>query len=139
MPTIGKISASLEDYVEVVYDLLQEKGKARVSDVAHRKSVKKASVNNALKRLLNEGLIAHENYGEINLTEKGLKLAVKLSERHRVIRTFLQNILKIKPKIADTDACAIEHHVHKETIDGLVKFVTSFEKKDKKTTKSRTA
>ena len=125
MSTVGKISPSLEDYVEIIFCLTSEKGIARVKDVAEKKSVSKASVNNALKRLVAEDLIYHENYGYITLTGKGLQLAKKLHKRHGVLKKFLSDILNVGPKIAETDACTIEHHVHKETIDALIKFVDS--------------
>jgi len=122
MPAVGKVSPNLEDYIEVIYELIRESGVARVNDVAKRKSISKASVNNALKRLVKEGLIFHKAYATITLTDKGTALAKKLEKRHAVISLFLQDILQVKPEVADVDACAIEHHVHKETIDGLMKY-----------------
>lgn len=122
MPSVGKLSPNLEDYIEVIYDLAREGGAARVNDVAARKEISKASVNNALKRLVKEGLINHESYGTITLTEKGNALAKKLEKRHAVIREFLQDVLQVRPAVADADACAIEHHIHKETVDNIAKY-----------------
>jgi DtxR family Mn-dependent transcriptional regulator len=136
MTNIGTVSPSLEDYVEVIFDLLREKGVARVADVARRKDVKMASVNNAIKRLAKEDLLTQENYKSISLTSKGTKLARQLDKRHSVLKRFLEEIIEINPKIANVDACAIEHHVHKETINGLVKFINTYEEIMPKTKKS---
>lgn len=136
MSNVGSISPSLEDYVEVIFDLLRDNGVARVGDVARRKDVRMASVNNAVKRLVKEEMINHESYKTITLTEKGRKLAKNLNKRHSIIQKFLQDIVKIDPEIADRDACTIEHHVHKETMDGLIKFIKSFDVK--KMTKAKT-
>lgn len=130
MSNIGNISASLEDYVEVIFDLHRKKGLARVADVARRKNVKMASVNNAIKRLAKEDMLTHENYKSIILTSKGTRLAKKLDKRHAVIKKFLEKIVKIDPEIADRDACTIEHHVQKETIDGLIKFIENYDEGD---------
>lgn len=124
MTAVGNISPNLENYIEVIHELIGEKGEARVKDVAEKKDVKMASVNSALKKLVVEDLIIHESYGLIKLTHKGKSLAEKLNKRHSIIKRFLKDVLKIKPKIAETDACAIEHLVHKETVQELGKYIT---------------
>lgn len=123
MVKVGTISVNLEDYVETIFDLIRELGVARISDVAKRKSVKKASVHEAIKRLANEGLVSHERYSQINLTKKGANLAKTLELRHAVIKRFLSKVIMVSPDIADKDACAIEHYIHPETVKGLVQFV----------------
>ena len=132
MPVVGQISPTLEDYIEIIFDLIREGGVARVKEVAEKKSVAMASVNNALKKLVKEGLISHESYGCISLTGKGANLAKRLSHRHSLLKTFLEEIINVDPDIANADACAIEHHVHKETIDALTRYVSERESEDRR-------
>jgi len=127
MTIVGQISPNLEDYIEAIFELSQNTKKVRAIDVADKKNVSKASVNNALKRLVQEDLIEHKTYGKIRLTEKGLKLARKLDARHGIISQFLQDVIDVEPEIANADACVIEHHVHKETIDKIIKFTQSID------------
>lgn len=128
MGDIGQVSANLEDYVEVIYELVRENGIARVKDVAERKDVKMASVNSAIKKLADEKLIDHQTYGAISLTSKGADLAKDLEKRHLVIKRFLEGI-NVSPSVADADACAIEHFLHKETIKALTDHLIKEEEK----------
>ncbi len=122
MIKIGTISPSLEDYLERVFDLLREEGVARVSDIAKRKSVRKASVNEAMGKLEKEGLVSRDYYGTIALTPEGAKLAKALEKRHGVLQRFFSEVLRVPPAIANQDACTVEHHIHPETVEGLSKF-----------------
>lgn len=120
---VGNISAQLEDYLEHIFDVIRKNGIAKVSDIARLKNVKMPSVNNAINRLTKEGLVTHGRYKNINLTESGAKLASELKRRHTVIRQFLTDVLGVRPATADKDACAIEHHVHPETVKKLISYV----------------
>jgi DtxR family Mn-dependent transcriptional regulator len=121
------ISPALEGYVEIIADLINEKKVARVRDIAEKKSVSMASVNGALKRLAEKGFIKHNPYEFIELTDAGEKLALKMDKKHSVIRRFFQEVLHIDPKIADKDACTIEHHLSPETIQGMNEFFSSWD------------
>lgn len=122
MVKVGTLSAQQEDYLEVIFDLVREFGVARISEVARRKSVRKASATQAIAKLAKAGLVIHVPYSDITLTTVGAKLARQLDKRHAVLKRFLEEIVGVKPDIADKDACIIEHHVHPETVDGLVRF-----------------
>lgn len=122
---VGNISAQLEDYLEHIFDVIREKGIAKVSDIARLKDVKMPSVNNAINRLAREGLVTHNRYKNINLTESGARLAAELKRRHTVIRQFLEDVLGVRQSTADKDACAIEHHVHPETVRKLIDYVNN--------------
>jgi Mn-dependent DtxR family transcriptional regulator len=112
----------VEDYLEVVYDLIQEKGYARSSDIAERLTVKSPSVTRMLQRLHGMGLIVYERYRGLTLTDKGEEMARFIQEKHSTIVTFLQ-ILGIEEKTAKLDAEGIEHHVHKVTLNRIEHFV----------------
>jgi Mn-dependent DtxR family transcriptional regulator len=111
-----------EDYLEVVYELIRAKGYARASDIAERLNVKSPSVTNMLQRLHGMGLIVYERYRGLTLTDKGEEIARFSQEKHMTITKFLQ-ILGVTEKIAKSDAEGIEHHVHKNTIRQIQRFV----------------
>src|SRR5208282_2597946 len=111
-----------EDYLEVVYDLIQKKGYARSVDIADLLGVRPASVTVMLQRLHAKGFIVYERYRGLTLTSSGERLARSVQQRHLVILKFLR-ILGIEEKIAKADAEGIEHHVHKATIDRFSSFV----------------
>jgi DtxR family manganese transport transcriptional regulator len=112
----------VEDYLEVVYELIQRKGYARSSDIAEQLDVKSASVTNMLQKLHGMGLIVYERYRGLTLTNSGERLARSIQQKHLTILKFLR-ILGIEEKIAQSDAEGIEHHVHKNTIDRIGRFV----------------
>ena len=112
----------VEDYLEVIYELIQTKGYARPVDIAERLSVKTPSVTNMIQKLDGMGLVAYERYRGLTLTETGEKMARFTQEKHALIAKFLL-ILGIEEKTAKADAEGIEHHVHKETLNRIERFV----------------
>ena len=112
----------VEDYLEVVYELIQRKGYARSVDIAQSLGVKSSSVTDMLQKLNAMGFIVYERYRGLTLTSSGERLARSIQQRHVTILKFLQ-ILGIEEKIANEDAEGIEHHVHKATIDRITRFV----------------
>ena len=112
----------VEDYLEVVYELIQKKGYARAADIAQSLGVKSPSVTLMLKRLHAKGFIVYERYRGLTLTRSGERLARSVQQRHLAILKFLR-ILGIEEKVAKADAEGIEHHVHQSTIDRITRFV----------------
>jgi Mn-dependent DtxR family transcriptional regulator len=112
----------VEDYLEVVYELIQRKGYARSSDIAEQLDVKSASVTSMLQKLHGMGLIVYERYRGLTLTSSGERVARSIQQKHLTILKFLR-ILGVEEKIAKSDAEGIEHHVHKSTIDRIGRFV----------------
>jgi len=112
----------VEDYLEVVYDLIQQKGYARPSDIAERLEVKSPSVTSMMQRLNGMGLIVYERYRGLTLTDKGEEMARFMRRKHAIIVKFLQ-ILGVGEKTAKMDAEGIEHDVHKVTINRIERFV----------------
>ncbi len=119
---LSEFTTSVEDYLEVIYELMQDKGYARSVDISRYLGVKSPSVTSMLQRLHQMGLVIYERYRGITLTKKGERLAQSVKERHLVITRFLR-ILGVDDKTANSDAEGIEHHVHKVTIDRITRFV----------------
>lgn len=111
-----------EDYVELIGDLIEETGEARVVDLANRLGVTNATVNGTIQRLVRDGLVTSEPYRSIFLTSDGAKLAAAARERHETVRDFL-TALGVDAKTADADAEGIEHHVSKATLTAFRKFL----------------
>ena len=84
-PLIGELSESLEDYIEIIYNLIKDHKVARVRDIAKAKDVKMSSVVSALKRLDQEGLVNHEAREFVELTEAGIDLAKRITRRHNKV------------------------------------------------------
>lgn len=121
-----KLSFTMENYLEAVYELSSEETGARLSDIAERLGVTKASTNSAMVTLSDKGLITNEKYGEIFLTPAGRKLAEFTSNKHRTIQKFFTEILKLDFDTADTDACAIEHVISNSSIQAMQEFMRTY-------------
>jgi len=121
------ISPSLEDYLESIFVIKQKKQRVRVKDIARYLKVKAPSVVEVLRKLKEKNLIVHEYYGDIELTQEGLNKAKALYEKHIVLKKFLHQILGIDEKIAEQDACKIEHYLSKETLERIIKFINFIE------------
>ncbi len=117
------VTSSLQDYLEVILDLVQEKKAARVTDIADRLHIAKPSVIQALALLKEKGLITQERYGPVELTAKGRIYATKIRHRHKVIYGFLTQVLGVSPEAAEEDACLMEHDLSGETFDRLLHFL----------------
>ena len=117
----------VEDYLEVVYGLIQKKGYARTADIAELLEVKAPSVTSMLRRLDRMGLIKYERYRGLALTEKGERMARYTHQKHQTLIKFLR-ILGVEEKTARLDAEGIEHHVHKTTINRIAHFVDLMDK-----------
>ena len=117
----------VEDYLEVVYDLIQKKGYARTADIAQLLEVKAPSVTSMLRRLDRMRLIKYERYRGLTLTEEGKRMARFTQQKHQTLIKFLE-ILGVEEKTARLDAEGIEHHVHKTTINRIERFVDLMDK-----------
>ncbi|WOO38029.1 metal-dependent transcriptional regulator [Anaerocolumna sp. AGMB13020] len=131
---MDKLTFTMENYLEAIYELSSDKEGARVSDIAKRLGVSKASTNSAIVSLAEKGLINYEKYKEIFLTEKGLELAKSTSDKHRIIKKFFVDILKIDREIADKDACSIEHVISRDSVIAMEKYMKGHKEKDGKNT-----
>lgn len=115
-------SELVEDYVELVAELIAAEGEARQVEIARRLGVAQPTVAKMLKRLVEEGLILQKPYRGIFLTDAGRDLAVECRRRHEIVESFLR-ALGIDAEIARHDAEGIEHYVSAETLEVFEQFV----------------
>ena len=109
-----------EDYVELIADLIDEKGEARGNEVALRLGVANATVVKMLKKLMERGLVTLEPYRDIMLTGEGWSLAENGRRRHDIVENFLLT-LGISAETARIDSEGIEHHVSEETLKAMMR------------------
>ena len=121
------LSANMEDYLEAIFHISEEKQAARAKDIADRVQVNKSSVTGALRSLSEKGLVNYAPYDIITLTAKGKKLATEIVRRHDALKEFFVKILLIDQAEAEEAACKVEHSVSKGIIDRLINFVEFME------------
>ncbi|MBC8471836.1 MAG: metal-dependent transcriptional regulator [Planctomycetes bacterium] len=119
----GKLSASLEDYLEAIFWIIQSKGAARAKDIAKRLRVKASSVTGALQALGEKNYINYAPYDVITLTSEGLEVAKKVVRHHRVLKDFFTTVLGIDAKIAEEGACKLEHGIPQPIVERLIEFM----------------
>jgi len=117
------LSGSLQDYLEAVLNLMEEQGEVRITDLANRMEIAKSSATEAIKTLSALGMIEHERYGPIFLTDLGRAQALAVRDRHELLRRFLVEVLGVEPGIAEKDACMMEHVISPDTVQKLVAFL----------------
>lgn len=119
------MNQSQEDYLEAIYVLSLDEEHVRMSDVAKHLSVSKPSVNKAINLLQEKGYLMHQHYGAIVLTDEGKEMAKKVYERHKVIKCFFTEILKVEEAVAEEEACRVEHCIGEGTLEKLKDYVRS--------------
>lgn len=120
------LTSSYEDYIEAIYDLsLRSGGSVRSVDVANELGFSKASIARATKNLREGGYIEQERYGEITLTDKGEAYGKRILRRHKILRSFLIEVLGVDKEKANEEACEMEHTISQDTMN---KWADWFEK-----------
>jgi DtxR family Mn-dependent transcriptional regulator len=109
------MTQSLEEYLEMV-SFLSDEGQVRVTDIASRLGVSKPSVLTALRTLEEQGLLEHQRYRTVSLTQKGVLRASEIRDRHNFLTVFLRDTVGVSAEIAEEDACKMEHILSEETI-----------------------
>ncbi len=115
-------SAIVEDYVELIDDLIADGREARQVDIAARLGVAQPTVAKMLSRLTADGLVTRRPYRGVFLTDEGRRVAVDCRERHRIVETFLR-VLGVSAETARIDAEGIEHHVSRETVAAFARVI----------------
>ena len=110
-----------EDYLELIAELLNSKGEARIVDIAENLGIAQATANKTIQRLHSQGYIKREPYRSIFLTYKGQKIASESKKRHNIVYNFLRN-LGLDKNTASEDAEGIEHHVSEKTLKKMDNF-----------------
>ncbi|TVQ59081.1 MAG: transcriptional regulator MntR [Phycisphaerales bacterium] len=109
-----------EDYTELIAELIDTRGEARVGDIAAALGVSHVAVSRMVGRLLAQGLVDTEPYQPVQLTPEGRAMARRARKRHEIVVAFLISI-GVSPAQAETDAEGIEHHCSKETIEAMAR------------------
>ncbi|MEK3979963.1 transcriptional regulator MntR [Psychrobacillus sp. FSL K6-2836] len=117
---------SMEDHIEQIYLLIEQKGYARVSDIAEALSVLPSSVTKMVQKLDKDGFLIYEKYRGLTLTAKGMKLGKKLVKRHELLEDFLR-IIGVKEENIYNDVEGIEHHLSWNSIDRIADLVLFLE------------
>jgi len=113
---------NVEDYLEAIWDLQNNKGYIKAKDIADKLEVTRPSVSGMIKKLSENSYILYEKYGGIVFTAKGKKLAQEIKKRHTLLVEFLK-IIGVSEENAQRDACKLEHDISPETITCLLEFV----------------
>ncbi len=127
MNNSNSLSPSLEDYLEIMLDIQDSKKIIKVSDVANRLKISKASVTQAMTKLKKLGLANQESYSPVTLTHAGIEAAKKIRDKHKILKKFLTEILDIDNKIAEKDACLMEHILSITTINKISELIEKAE------------
>lgn len=126
-------TTSMEDYIERIYLLIDEKGYARVSDIAEGLDVHPSSVTKMIQKLDKDKYLVYEKYRGFMLTPKGKKLGKRLVYRHELLENFLETI-GVDSENIYTDVEGIEHHLSWDSIDRIGDLVQYFEEEKERVT-----
>ena len=118
-----KSSSRMEDYLEIISELVELKGYATTLDISRYMNVSAPSVTKMLQRLDEGGFLEYEKYHGINLTKKGTDIAEGIRQNHGILLEFFE-ILGVGYDTANQDTEGIEHHLNPKTIKQLRKFIT---------------
>ncbi len=117
----------MEDYLEVIYELINQKGYATAVDISESLNVSSPSVTKMLQRLDESKYLRYERYRGVNLTSEGIAVALNIREKHHLLAEFFE-MIGVDRSIANLDAEGIEHHLHPKTLKKLQQFIKTFKK-----------
>jgi Mn-dependent DtxR family transcriptional regulator len=117
----------MEDYLEVIYELIKKKGYATAIDISESLNVSSPSVTKMLQRLEENKYLRYERYRGISLTNEGVSMAENIHEKHSLLVEFLR-MIGVDENVANIDAEGIEHHLHPETLKKLQVFINIIKK-----------
>jgi Mn-dependent DtxR family transcriptional regulator len=120
----------MEDYLEVIYELIEQKGYATTVDISKYLNVSSPSVTKMVQRLDECGHLNYEKYRGISLTQQGVLVAKSIRERHGLLADFFK-MIGVDEDSANKDAEGIEHHLHPETLKKLEEFIKIVKKNAK--------
>lgn len=123
-----ELTASLEDYLESIYNIASRQGAARVTDIAADLQVAKSSVTAALKNLSARALVNYDPYSLVTLTSDGEAVARRVVRRHAILAKFIEEVLGMSGEVAEANACRLEHAMEAKVVDRLLEFVEFIER-----------
>jgi DtxR family Mn-dependent transcriptional regulator len=116
------VSRKVEDYLRIVYEIVETKGYARIRDISKALGVKPSTVVEMMRKLHEQGLVIYEKYGGVTLTSRGKVMAETVKRRHDTFKRFLEIIL-VPDDVAARDAHILEHQLDPKTILQFTRFV----------------
>lgn len=122
-----KLTSSIEDYLETIYEQLEKAHKIKAVDIAKKMNISRASVTEALQKLAQKEYIIYEKNHPIELTEKGVTIAKEVIHKHRILCDFFTKILKTDIEDAEINACRIEHVITQTAFDKISKLVENLD------------
>ncbi len=122
MTTAPTLTVSMENYLETIFHIARDRTVARAKDIAERLKVSRSSVTGMLQTMRERGLVNHERYGYVTLTQEGAAIARRVARRHEALRDFMVHVLSIDPAEADEAACHMEHGISKLVVDRFLEF-----------------
>jgi len=128
----SNLSASLEDYLEAIFNLAGQDNVARSKDIAELLGVSKSSVTGALRVLKKKGLANYKPYDSITLTTAGQAAAAEVARKHNILKSFFVKVLGIEKDISQRAACKAEHTLGPEVIARLLLFIEFVTKNNEK-------
>ena len=121
-----KLTASLEDYLEIICNFSNSSKYLRAVDISKELNISRASVAEALRKLANKGLINYDRHDTIALTEDGRLLAEKVVSKHVILQSFFENVLGLSEDEASDNACKIEHVISDNAFKKISDFTLSY-------------
>ena len=125
------LSASLEDYLELICNLSETSQSVKAVEIAKKLNISRASVSEALTKLAGKKLIVYEGHKGITITNEGLKKAKEVIDKHNTLTSFFEDVLGFNQKISEDNACKIEHVITDEVFDRIKSFLLYCKKNEK--------
>ena len=132
--TKNNLSASLEDYLEAIFNLADHAEKVHCTDIAQQMGVSKPSVTEALHSLKQKKLVNYRPYSDIKLTRQGKACALRVVRKHNILKSFFTNVLGIQKDLAQKSACKTEHALGPEVVSKLLDFTNFINRLSRKNT-----
>ena len=121
---MNNLSASLEDYLEVIHNNIEAGENVRAVSISKQMNVSRASVTEALKKLVTKGYINYDRYELISLTQTGKELASKIVSKHIILQRFFEEKLGLSKEEASENACKIEHVITENAFKQIAEYIT---------------
>ena len=119
----NKLSASLEDYLEIICNLLETSESVKAVEIAKKLNISRASVSEALSKLSEKKLIIYEGHKGITITEEGLKKAKEVIKKHNTLTALFEEILLLNRETSEDIACKIEHIISNDVFIRITQFL----------------
>jgi DtxR family Mn-dependent transcriptional regulator len=114
---------SAEDYLKTVYDLSRNSGATSTTEIAHTLKVAPASVTEMLQKLAKKGYVEYSPYHGTRLSSNGLRIAERITRKHRLLERFLHDLLKLDDAKVHDQACEMEHSLSDDAEESLCRLL----------------